>query len=277
MAHEEHRFEAYDGLALNEHRWLPDGDATRVVVAVHGFLEHGGRHGEVAAELNGHGYAFYAVDLRGHGRSEGERVFVRTFSQYLRDVELFLDHVAAREPGKPVFLYGFSMGGTIAASLAARGLAKVRGLVLVAPAVRVGSGVFPLLQPLARLVGRLAPRLRVVRMGFRGMSRDPEAVAQMKSDPLVYHERFPTRTAGELIAAGRLLEDMAEAIEPPLLTMHGTGDRVTDPEGSRRLHERAGSTDKTLKLYDGLYHDLLHEVGTEQVVADLVAWLNARS
>jgi len=276
MPHEEGRFSGYDGLALCENRWLPEGDAAAVVVVVHGFLEHSGRHADVAAELNRHGYAVYAVDLRGHGKSEGDPVFVKSFLEHLRDVELFLAHVRAREPDRPVFLVGFSMGGTIAASLAARGLADVRGLVLVAPAVQVGRGIFPVLRLLAGLVGRFFPRLRLVRLGFRNMSRDPEVIAQVERDPLVFHGRFPTRTGSELLSATRLLQDMMEAIELPLLILHGTGDLVTDVEGSRQLHARARSTDKTLKLYDGLYHDLFHEPEKQRVVADLVEWLDAR-
>jgi len=276
MPYEEGRFIGYDGLALCEKRWLPEGDVRAVVVLVHGFLEHSGRHAEVAAELNRHGYAVYAVDLRGHGKSEGDRVFVKSFLEHLRDVELFLGHVAEREPDRPRFLIGFSMGGTIVASLAARVLVDVRGLVLVAPAVRIAGGVFPVLRPLAGVLGRFFPRLRLVRMGFRNMSRDPEVIAQVERDPLAFHGCFPARTGSELLAAMRLLDDTMEAIELPLLVVHGTGDLVTDVEGSRRLHARAGSTDKTLKLYDGLYHDLFHEPEKAQVVSDVIEWLDAR-
>ena len=276
MPHEEGRFNGYDGLALCENRWLPEGDAAAVVVVVHGFIEHSGRHADVAAELNRHGYAVYAIDLRGHGKSEGERVFVGSFLEYLRDVELFLVHVRAQQPDRPVFLVGFSLGGTIAATLAARGLADVRGLVLVAPAVQIGRGMFPVLRLLAGVIGRFFPRLRVVRMGFRKMSRDPEVIAQVERDPLVFHGRFPARTGAEILSALQIIQDMMEAIELPLLILHGTGDLVTDVEGSRELHARARSTDKTLKLYDGLYHDLFHEPEKEQVLADLVEWLDAR-
>ncbi|HUT93195.1 MAG TPA: lysophospholipase [Thermoguttaceae bacterium] len=276
MPHVEDRFEGYDGLALYENRWLPEGDAAAAVVVVHGFLEHSGRHAEVAVELNRHGYAVYAIDLRGHGKSEGDRVFVGSFLEYLRDVELFLAHVRSQQPDRPVFLVGFSLGGTIAATLAARGLADVRGLVLAAPAVQIGRGIFPVLRLLAGFVGRFLPRLRVVRMGFRKMSRDPAVIAQVERDPLVFHGRFPARTGAEILSAVRLIQDMMEAIELPLLILHGTGDLVTDAEGSRQLHARARSTDKTLKLYDGLYHDLFHEPEKEQVLADLVEWLDAR-
>jgi alpha-beta hydrolase superfamily lysophospholipase len=276
MPYEEDGFEAEDGLVLHEHRWLPERDAKGVLVMLHGFLEHAGRYAEAAAELNRHGYAVYAMDLRGHGKSEGERVFIESFSQYLGDIEVLLRRVRAREPEKPVFLFGHSMGGTIFAMLAATRPPDARGVVLSAPAVLVGGGVFPVLRHLAGLVSRVFPRLRVVRMGLRYVSRDPEVVAEIQRDPLVFHGRFPVRTGAEVLSAARLVQDVIPAMALPLLILHGTGDRVTDPEGSRRLHARASSSDKTLNLYEGLYHDLLHEPEKERVMADLVEWLDAR-
>jgi alpha-beta hydrolase superfamily lysophospholipase len=277
MPHEEDRFEAGDGLRLHENRWLPEDDPAAVVVLIHGFVEHSGRYAEVAAELNRHGYAVCAMDLRGHGKSEGPRVFVRSFDQYLADVELFLGRVREREPDKPRFLFGHSMGGTIAALLVATRSLDVRGLVLGAPACQVGGRVFPLLRHLAGFVGRLCPGLRVVQFDFGRVSRDPEVVADMRSDPLVFHGRFPARTGAEILRAASRLRSRMEAIELPFLVMHGTADLVTDAQGSRELRARARSTDKTLNVYEGLYHDLLHEPEKDQVTADLIEWLAART
>jgi alpha-beta hydrolase superfamily lysophospholipase len=277
MPHEEDYFEARDGLRLHENRWLPGDDPVAVVAVVHGFIEHSGRYAEVAAELNGHGYAVYAMDLRGHGKSAGPGLFVRSFDDYLGDVELFLSRVREWEPDKPRFLFGHSMGGTIAALLAATRPLDVRGLLLSAPACQVGGGVFPLLRHLAGFVSRVWPGLRAVRFDFRRVSRDPEVVAGMRNDPLVFHGRFPARTGAEILQAASRLRSRMEAIELPFLLMHGTADLVTDVSGSRELHARARSTDKTLELYEGLYHDLLHEPEREQVTADLIEWLAARA
>ena len=277
MPHEEDHFEARDGLRLHENRWLPEGDPVAVVAVVHGFIEHSGRYAEVAAELNRHGYAVDAMDLRGHGKSEGPRVFVRSFDDYLADVEVFLNRLRERQPGKPLFLFGHSMGGTIAALLAATRPLDVHGLLLSAPACRVGGGVFPFLRHLAGFVSRVCPGLRVVRFGFSRVSRDPQVVAGMKNDPLVFHGRFPARTGAEILRAASRLRSRLETIEIPFLLMHGTADLVTDVAGSRELHARARSTDKTLELYEGLYHDLLHEPEKEQVTADLIEWLAART
>jgi len=276
MPHGEDRFEVDGGLSLYEQWWLPERPATAVVALVHGFTEHGGRYAPVAAELNRRGYAVYALDLRGHGQSQGDRVFIRRFDDYLTDVDRFLERVGRREPGKPLFLFGHSMGGTIVGLYAAQRQPPVNGLVLSAPAAVVGKGVFPVLRRLASLFSRVFPKMRVVRMGSSFLSRDPEAVAEFQSDPLIFHDRFPVRTGAEILDAARRVQDEIRKVRLPLLILHGTGDRVAGVEGSRKLHLRAGSHDKTLHVYEGLYHEILREPEKEQVMTDLVRWLDAR-
>jgi acylglycerol lipase len=274
MLHYEDRFAARDGLGLYEQWWLPDGEPVAAVVVVHGINEHSGRYARLAGDLNRRGYAVYALDLRGHGRSQGDRAMVRTFDQYLDDAESLLDRVAARQPDKPLFLLGHSMGGAVAALLGIARPPKVRGLILSAPAVLIAGGVFPVLRRLASLASAVWPTLRLVRMGCRFISRDPAVVKAFKTDPLVFHGRFPVRTGSEILRAAKRIQTEAPRLTLPLLILHGTGDVVTDPQGSRLLVARAGSADKTLRLYSGLYHEVFSEPEREQVVADLLAWLD---
>ena len=276
MPHHEDRFEGHDGLSLYQQWWLPETEPAAVVVLIHGFTEHSSRYARVAHELNRQGYAVYALDLRGHGKSGGQRVWVRSFDEYLADLDLWLESVRRREPEKPLFLFGYSMGGTLVALFALTRQPDVRGLLLSVPALKVGKGIFPILRRLAALVSRLFPRLRIVTLGSRWVSRDPQVVDEFRSDPLVFHGRFPVRTGAEILGAGQRVLDGAAAIRLPLLILQGTGDRVVDPQGSRQLCARASSDDKTLRLYKGLYHDLLHEPEKEHVVADVVEWLNGR-
>jgi len=275
MLHQEDHFSAHDGLELYEQRWLPE-PAAAVVVVVHGVNEHSGRYARLAAALNEQGYGVYAMDLRGHGKSAGERAMIRSFDEYLADLDVLLARVAAREPGKPLFLFGHSMGGAIVALAAITRQPTLAGVVLSAPAVRVGGRVFPILRHLAAWISRLLPKLRLVRVGCRFICRDPQVVAQFESDPLVFHGRFPVRTGAEILRAAKQIQTHADALRLPLLIMHGTADVVTDAEGSRLLHLRAGSHDKTLHLYEGFYHELHSEPEKEHVIADLVAWLNQR-
>ena len=277
MPYYEDRFEVPDGLELYEQCWLPPADARAVVLLVHGFTEHGGRYAELAEQLNRHRYAVHALDLRGHGKSEGTRTLVRSFDEYLADLEVFCGRLRRRWPRKPLFLFGHSMGGTIVGLFAATRPVDAQGLVLSAPAVRIGKCVFPVLRRLASFIGWLFPRLRCVRLGTGWISRDPRVVEHFRGDPLVFHGRFPVRTGAEILRAAQQLQDSAQDVRLPLLILQGTGDRIVDPEGSRRLHLGAASKDKTLQLYEGLYHDLFHEPEKEQVTADLIEWLGRKA
>ena len=281
MPRERDAFEAVDGLRLYENRWLPDGDPAAILIVVHGFTEHSGRYAQAAERLNRRGYAVAAMDLRGHGHSQGSRAFIKTFDQYVDDLDVQLARTRQRWPGKPLFLFGHSMGGTIILRLAITRSAivqkaAVRGIVLSAPALQVGDGVFPILRRLVGLVARVLPRLAVVRLGSNHISRDPNVVADFQNDPLVYHDRFPVRTGAEILRVlGELQENFA-ALTLPFLLLQGTDDKVVVPAACRRLVAKAKSTDKELRLYEGFYHDLLHEIDRETVLGDIIDWLDAR-
>ncbi len=243
---------------------------------MHGFTEHSLRYEQVAEAISRRGYAVHAIDLRGHGASQGPRVWVRSFDEYLGDVERFLRQLREASPATPTFLWGHSMGGAIAMLVAVDRRPALEGLILSAPLLKMPDHLFPVLRYLAVFVGRVFPRWRVTRFGVKKLSRDPQVVAVFEADPLNFHGRFPVRTGAEILRAVRRIRRRMEAVELPLLLLHGTGDVVTDPEGSRRLHARAASNDKTLQLYKGLYHDLLHEPEWREVLDDVLAWIDAR-
>ncbi len=276
MIHQEDSFKTSDGLNLYSQSWRPDGPCRAVMLISHGIYEHSGRHARLAAELVDHGVAVYAYDLRGHGQSPGDRIFVDRFEQFTDDLDRYLKIVAEREPGKPVFLMGYSMGGEITAYYAMTQSPKVRGVVLFSPALSVGGKVFPVLRHLARFASWAFPNLRIFRLGSRFVSRDPEVVAAFRADPLVYHDAFPVRIGGEILRVAKWIQENMEAFRLPVLLLHGTGDVVTCPQASLAMYERAASDDKTLKLYPGLYHELFSEPEREQVIGDLLAWLEKR-
>jgi len=276
MTHTDDWFATPDGLKLYEQRWLPEHCPRAVVALVHGVNEHSGRYAELAGVLGQHGYTLWAMDLRGHGRSEGPRAWVRCFDDYLADLDVFLERVRSKAPCERLFLLGHSMGGAIATLYAITRQPRLDGLILSAPALVIGGRVFPVLRRLAGLVSRLWPRLRLVRLGCRFISRDPAVVERFRNDPLVYHGRFPVRTGAEILRACARIGRQMERVRLPLLILHGTGDVVTDAEGSRRLYQRADSPDKTLHLYPGLYHEVLSEPEKDRVRADLLRWLERR-
>ncbi len=247
------------------------------MLVVHGLIEHGGRYAPTAEALARRGYAVTATDLRGHGRSEGPRCWVRAFDDYLYDLDLFFERIALRAAGKPVFLLGHSLGGLIAAWWCICRQPKLSGLVLSGPVLQVSHRLFPWLRHLAGVGSVLFPRLRLVRLGGRNISRDPAVVAQFRADPLVFHGRFPVRTGTEILRVGDLVRAAPEELRTPLLILHGTADRVAAVEASQDLFPRAGAADKTLRLYPDLYHEVLNEPEKEQVLADLLEWLDQRS
>ena len=273
MPHVEDRIITSDGLSLFRQSWLPEKAVRADVVVVHGFAEHSGRYAWMAEQLNRHGAAVHMIDLRGHGRSDGPRCFVRRWNDYLSDVDVLVDAVRRNESGRPLILMGHSMGGLIATCWCIARQPQLDGLVLSAPELRLRADLHPWLRRVAGVAGWLTPWLRVVRMGFGNISRDPEVVARVRADPLVFHGRFPARTAAEMARAMRLAEAGRESIRPPLLVLHGTADRVCDPAGSRDLCRHAQSPTKTLHLYEGLYHEVLSEPERGQVMTDILNWL----
>ena len=269
-------FEAADGLQLYERRWLPEGNAKAVVALVHGGAEHAGRYAHVADFLNRHGYALAAFDLRGHGRSEGPRMLVRSAEEHLDDAEHFLGRLRQKWPHSPLFLLGHSLGGTIATLFVLTRPVEVDGLILSGPLLRLGEDFSPVKIKLAKLLGRLLPRLPVEKLNATYISRDEAVVRRYETDPLVYRGGIPARSAAAIIPAFQRIEVEEVGLRVPLLVLHGTDDRLADVEGSKRLYRRAGSDDKTLKLYEGFYHEVLNEPEKERVMEDLLAWLEAR-
>lgn len=277
MHYYEHRLSAPDGLERLVRVWHPGAAPEAAVVIVHGICEHGGRYAELAGAFAGAGFAVHVPDLLGHGRSGGPRAHVRRFEQFVDDVERTLTAVRAENPRLPLFLLGHSMGGAVAARLAATRPQSLAGLILSAAAVRVHDHLFPLLRRLSALGSFLFPGVRLVRMGSRHLSRDPAVVADFERDPLVFHGRFTVRIGAEVLRAAWQVEQEAERLTTPLLILHGDDDAVVDIEGSRLLHSRCGAADKTLRIAVGAYHDLFHDPGWPDLTAETIAWMKARA
>jgi acylglycerol lipase len=255
--------------------WLPDGEPRAVVVLAHGASEHGGRYAWVGERLAERGFALYAGDHRGHGRSEGPRALIDRMDNTVEDLDSVVDLAVERHPERTPFLLGHSMGGAVALAYAIRHQDRLRGLVLSAPLAALEAA-----SPVTRVVGRVlsavAPKLGVFPIDSSGVSRDPEVVRDYDADPLNYHGKLPARTVAELSRTVGGFPEGVAGLTLPLLTMHGTDDRITPPEGSEMVIERAGSADKSIIRYDGLYHELLNEPERQRVLDDIVAWMEAR-
>lgn len=267
-------FEGVEGVKIFTREWQPAGKPRGVVVISHGLNAHSGLYDWAARRFNSEGLAVYALDHRGRGRSEGERFFVKKFADWTNDLATFIDIVKAREPGLPVYLLGHSAGGVIACGYALENQDEIAGLICEDFAYRVPAPNVAL--AIVKGVSHLAPHAHVMKLKNEDFSRDPAVVAALNADPLIANEAQPSETVAELVRADEMLEKNFRRIGLPLLILHGTADKVTSPSGSEEFYAKAGSSDKTLKLYEGHFHDLLADVGKEQVMADIQAWIDAR-
>jgi len=254
--------------------WRPSAKPRAIVVIVHGFNAHSGQYGWVAGQFVDAGLAVYALDLRGRGRSDGERFYVDKIADYVNDVKSLVDVVKSREPGLKVFLLGHSAGGVTSSLYCLDHQAELAGFICEDFAFQLPAPDFALAA--LRGLSHLAPHAHVLKLKNEDFSRDAEVVAAMNADPLIAHEVQPTRTLAELARADERLKNEFPGITLPLLILHGTGDKAALAKGSQLFFDSAGSTDKTLKLYEGFYHDPLHDIGKEQVMNDIGSWIEAR-
>ena len=254
--------------------WRPAGTPRAVVAICHGFNSHSGYYLWAGVELAAQGFAVYALDLRGRGRSSGERFYIEKFSEYQNDVDTMIHLVLSRDPGLPVFLLVHSAGGVIATNYALDHQADLAGLICESFAFRVPAPDFVLAA--VKGLSHLTPHANVLTLKNEDFSRDPQVVEQMNTDPLIANESQPSLTVAEMVRADERLERDFPLLKIPVFIMHGTLDKATRPEGSQLFYDTVGSSDKTLKLYEGHAHDLLNDYGREQVMADIVDWVGAR-
>jgi len=269
-------FKGVGGLNIFTRSWRPEGQAPRAVLVIaHGFNSHSGHYFWVAEQLAASGIAVYALDHRGRGKSDGDRYYVDHVSEYVEDLATFIGLTKAREPGLPVFLLGHSAGGVISCVYTLEHQSELTGLICESFAFRVPAPDFVL--AVVKGLSHVAPHAHVLKLPNEGFSRDPKVVQALNEDPLIAHEVQPTRTVAAMVRADERLEKEFPLITLPVLILHGTEDKVTLPRGSQMFADKAGSTDKTLKLYDGYVHDLLNDIGKETVLADIRAWIEARA
>jgi alpha-beta hydrolase superfamily lysophospholipase len=271
------QIDAFDGTKLHVQKASPTDPPRATVIIVHGLAEHSGRYEHVISYLNAAGYVVWTFDLRGHGRSEGERTFVKSFDDYLRDLDLILTMARAELSSRPVFLLGHSMGGAIATLFTITYRPALAGLLLSAASLQISPSVSPFLVKIAPLISALLPKLKTIVLDGSAISRDQSVVDSYNNDLLNYRGGIPARTGAELNAAIRRIQSQMKNLDCPLLIMHGTVDRLADISGSHLLYNQARSRDKTLKLYQDFYHEILNDPEKMRVMNDIRAWLDTRT
>ena len=260
---------------LYQQAWLPDGDTRASVLLIHGLGEHSSRYAHVADHLTQRGFAVHTLDHYGHGKSDGHAGYVERFSVYLDGVVTLLENVRSKHPERPLFLVGHSMGGLIAAAFLLRHQSAFRGCVLSGPAIKSDQAPPALVIALIRLLSMVVPTLPLIQLDASGVSRDENVVNAYMSDPLVHHGRLSARLLAEMSATMNDTLARADAINIPIMLMHGDADQLTAPSGSVELHDKVSSTDKTLNIYPGLFHEIFNEPEQETVLSDMSTWLEA--
>jgi acylglycerol lipase len=271
---EESTFKNEEGLNIFTRSWHPEGKARGLVAIVPGFNAHSGYYTWVADRFVENGLAVYALDLQGRGRSDGERFFVKKFDDYVSDVKSFIELAKLKNPGLPVFLLGHSAGGVVSCLYTIDHQDELAGLVCESFAYQVPAPDFAL--AVFKGLEHIAPHARVLRLKNENFSRDPKAVEAMNNDPLIAHETQPTQTLAEMVRADDKLKNGFQLISLPVLILHGTSDKAAKASGSQFFYDNVGSDDKTLKLYDGGYHDLLNDIIRDEVMAGILRWVDDR-
>jgi acylglycerol lipase len=253
--------------------WLPEAEPKAILLVVHGLGEHSGRYLNLVNHFIPLGYGVYALDHFGHGQSDGPRKHVERFGDYTTTLQMYVERVRGWQPDKQIFLIGHSMGGLIATAYLLDHQAQFAGAVLSGPAVKVPDDVSPLTIFVGQALAAAVPRFALLGLETGAISRDPAVVQAYVNDPLVYNGKATARLAAEMLKTIRRVGAEASALKLPLLILQGSADRLVDPAGAQQLYDAAGSTDKTLKVYPGLYHELYNEPERDEVLHDVQHWL----
>ena len=255
--------------------WKPAGTARAVVVIVHGFNSHSGYYQWVAEQLIASQYAVFALDLRGRGNSDGERYYISDFNEFVHDIDKMVDIAQSANPQLPLFLLGHSAGGVLSTVYCLNHQNKLKGFICESFAFQVPAPDFAL--AVLKGLSHIAPHAHVLKLKNEDFSRITSVVETMNNDPLLAHEVQPTKTVQQLVLADERIKAEVGSITLPLFVVHGTLDKATRPEGSQYFYDHASSKDKSIKLYEGHFHDLLNDVDREVVMGDIIQWLNARA
>ena len=255
--------------------WLPEGEPKAILLVVHGLAEHSGRYMNVVNFLVPSGYAVYGIDHIGHGKSDGKRVYVKRFQDYTKTLMNYFDMIREWQPEKPIFLIGHSMGGLISAAYLLEHQDELSGAVLSGPGIKVPDNISQAIIFVGKILSIITPKAGLIQLDAEGVSRDPAVVDAYVNDPLVYTGKITARLGAELLKAMQYVTDQAPKIRLPIMTVQGSDDKLVDPSGAQLLYDLVSSKDKTIKIYNGFYHEVFNEPEHEQVLNDVKTWIEA--
>lgn len=275
MEHQEGTLHGAGGLDLYYQAWHPADTPRATVAVVHGILEHSGRYGNLVDHLVPHGYALYSFDLRGHGKSGGLRGHMTRWTEIQEDVGRFLRFVRGKEPDRPLFLLGHSLGGLIVLNYVLHHpqTDRLAGVIASSPALAVGYSQG--MQMMSKVLSTITPRLTIPDppLTANSISRDPAVVEAYVNDPLRLRGATARFGAETLAALRWTAEHAADFPDLPLLIIHGEADKLVPPVGGRRFFEAVRAPDKTYISYPGGYHESFNDTHRARALADVEGWL----
>lgn len=275
MKHQQGYFKGVRDTNISYQYWLPEDEPEAILIVVHGLAEHSGRYMNVVNYFVPLGYAVYGIDHIGHGKSEGERVYVERFHDYTKTLKRYFDMIRDWQPEKPIFMIGHSMGGLISAAYLLEHQDELSGVVLSGPGVKVPDNISQAIIFVAKLLSIVMPKAGLTQLAAEDVSRDPAVVDAYINDPFVYTGKTTARLGAELLKTVQYVTEHATEISLPIMIVQGSDDKLVDPSGAQLFYDLVGSGDKTIKIYDGFYHEVFNEPEHEQVLNDVKTWLEA--
>jgi acylglycerol lipase len=276
LSYLEFEWKTNDNIHVYARYWAAKTDVKGTICLVHGLGEHIGRYTYMGEFFSAAGYAFLAADMRGHGKSQGQRGHTPSMEALQEDISTLLDEAQKRLHDTPLFLYGHSLGGTLVLSYCTRLQPPIRGVISTGPLLRPGFEPPAWKLSLGRMMRNLWPTLAMSNELDRdGLSRDPEVVHAYNTDPLV-HDRVSARLGIDMLEEGRWLLKNGSDLNVPALLMQGSEDRVCSPQASQEFAQKTESM-CTLKLWEGLYHEIHNEPEKDMVLQYALQWMHDRS
>jgi len=269
MFYKEGSFKCIKDSEIYYQYWLPDNTKKAVILLIHGMAEHSGRYMNLVNHMIPKGYAIYGFDHIGCGKSSGKRSYIDQFKDFTDIIDVYYNMIKKWEPDLPIIILGHSMGGLITSNYLLDHQKNFQGAVLSGPPVKVPENLSYFSIIAGNIVSGIYPSIGLMKINPNDICSDKNVVQAYIDDPLVYKGGISARLLSELIKAMKRISNNSHQISLPLFIVHGGADKLAEPLGSQLLYEKAASTNKGIKIYDGLYHEVMNEPEHKQVLNDI--------
>jgi acylglycerol lipase len=276
MKHLEGNFTGVRDTNIYYQGWVPEGEVKAILFIVHGVGEYCGRYTNVVNHFVPLGYAVYGLDHIGHGKSGGPRELIKQFEDFTEPLTQYYQRVKGWHPGKPIFIYGHSLGALITLFYLLDHQEEFKGAIISAPPVKIPDNISPLTITIGKILATVAPRAGLLGLDTSSLSHDQSVVTAYNTDPLVFHGKITASISAGMLKAMLRVNEEALKISLPVFILQGCEDRIVDTTGAKLLYDKVGSKDKTLKMYDNLYHEVHNEPERIVMFNDLQTWLSQR-